>query len=310
MLPLDKLISFLNIEQTPCNKVFVLPTKTDDVSIFQKYIIESKFDFIGKKLIKLDEELLNKVKLFGNFDIMKSKEFPNSFLTSILKCIDEEFRYIAKSQIKDIIKEIRYKLMIDLVEKDYYHIFGYHKNRKMSRNRLEKCFMDEKFNFDEETEEGISCKNYIVDYFPIYLYVFDKDGKIYYYGTQREQRIATYPIVILYVENSNYYPVLKNNKGLYSYRQNNDVRTKLIDITETTEEENIPDEIIKEHDMEIEVEHMNEDIEVEKISEKVYSMEELKEIAKKHKVLLTYMNDGKRKKKTQEMLESELNKFL
>jgi len=143
MLQLDKLISFLNIEQIPCNKVFVLPLKTEEISIFQKYIIESKYDFLGKKLIKLDKELLEKVKLEGNFEIMKSKEYPNSFLTSILKCVDEEFRYIAKSQIKDIIKEIRYKLMIDLVEKDYYHIYGYHKNRKMSRNKLEKCFMDE-----------------------------------------------------------------------------------------------------------------------------------------------------------------------
>jgi len=118
--------------------------------------------------------------------------------------------------------------------------------------------------------------------------------------------MATYPIVILYVENGNYYPVLKNNKGLYSYRQNNDVRNKLIDITE-----DIHDEIVKEHDMEIEEEHMNsDDIEIEQINEKIYSMEELKEIAKKHKVLLTYMDNGKRKKKSQEMLETELKQFL
>ena len=212
MVSIEQLITALNVEQVPCSKVFPFVEEEIEkpISIFDKYIVSNKYDFVNTQMEK-----------FQDYWVLKKQHKTDTFLYSVLLAIDEDFRYIL--EVRQALKKIKYQMWLDLDEKNKYKELGYNFNRKMNRNILR-----EHFENNVDTDKEMQCFNYIVDYFPIQCFIIDGGDKkeIGNFGDKRRNC----PIILIKKDSNRYYPLLNEKNGIFNY-------THQVEVQEEVQEE-------------------------------------------------------------------------
>ncbi len=128
----------------------------------------------------------------------------NNLCAAILFVISDLFRILTLKEQQNYIKTLKYKMYIELSEKDLYHKFNYHKKR-LKKNDLETQLM----NYEILNVIG---QKYLMDYFNLNIILYDFESKsiapYLQYNSQKNNIIIGYrkttPI--------QFCPILNNSK--------------------------------------------------------------------------------------------------
>ena len=218
MSDFDNLINQLEPNQMSISSKYI-ENKKNEVkeenknAIYNKYIKNNNNDYVT----------LN--NLFPDLYYNKIKWNNNTFIYSILCIMDSTFEYMTNKIKVDIINAIKKKICYDLVERKYYHRFGYARKRKFKKEKLQKYLLDLKIDIDGEKYESV--RKYIVDYFNINIIVINTENDINTDIIYTERENIGYfkyrPTILLNFNNKKYYPIIKKdivNDDLYFKYEN------------------------------------------------------------------------------------------
>ena len=173
MISVENLSNYLSKEQIEIDNENIfsieLNFKTKE-SIFNKYLIENKFDFLNKNIFNIP----NKYNKYfnNNFYLLKDNDTSNTFIKSILYIIFPNYRHFNKKSKDKFTRDLFNQMANDLEEKKLYNFFNYNKNHKFNRSSLnEKLHQYE--NIDQDKLNYV--RQYIVDYFNLNIYIFDNE---------------------------------------------------------------------------------------------------------------------------------------
>ena len=144
MLSVESLQKYLsnndNNDEIDSSITFILPESinNDNRHIYDKYVLESKFSLLDKKIEKLSSEYLNFLNIDDDLIILKDNDTYNTFILSILNIIFPDFRYFDKKSKIKFIKDLLNQMAYDLQEKNLYSYFNYNKNHSFSRTEFAK----------------------------------------------------------------------------------------------------------------------------------------------------------------------------
>ena len=167
MFEVEKVNSFLNKNfegHVPERElVFRIPDsqKRGD-HIYDKYVLDSKFIFQGKNVIRVPE--WTKIK---NYRLLVDKLDKNTFTSAILNAVIPEFRYFSLKSRVQFIKDFYRQMAVDLEEKNLYKDLKYHAIRNKLRETLQGFF-----NADEEEV----MRKYLVDYLSLKVYIIEENN--------------------------------------------------------------------------------------------------------------------------------------
>lgn len=232
MISVNNLSNYLSKDQNSIeeNKIFNIEiSQSNKDSIFNKYLIENKYDFLNKKIFSIP----NKYDKFfnNNFSLLKDNDKSNTFIKSILYTIFPNFRHFDKKSKDKFSKDLFNQMANDLEEKKLYNFFNYNKNHKFNRSSL--CENLHQFeNIDNDKFNYI--KQYVVDYFNLNIYIFDNnDIKImkYYckYDTDNYKDLDKYNTTIFLIKEDNQYMsvINKNCNGIFTHSINDNIIDKI-----------------------------------------------------------------------------------
>lgn len=219
MSDFDNLINQLEPNQMSISSKYI-ENKKNEVkeenknTIYNKYIKNNKNN---------DYFVLNNT--FPDLYYNKIKWNNNTFIYSILCIMDSTFEYMTNKIKVDIINAIKKKICYDLVERKYYHRFGYARKRKFKKEKLQKYLLDLKIDIDGEKYESV--RKYIVDYFNINIILINTENDINTDIIYTERENIGYfkyrPTILLNLINKKYYPIIKKdivNDDLYFKYEN------------------------------------------------------------------------------------------
>lgn len=269
---------------------------------------------------------------FDNFSrmgvIVKMDDKDISFFTSVFSCISDVFRNLDQTSQINFIKKFLTSFHKDIMYESYQK-FGY---ATLKWNKKELMADVSNININKHV------MRYFADYVHVNIFIVDLElDAIIFLGDKFNQYMKN--VFIIHFDDSHFEPLVSDeyifshdsmlikyllenqyNIDMFNldYRANATVPTfELIteDLSrfEEDESDNNDEDIIvsknsyKESDNESVVSEISD---IETKIDSTLSMKELREIAKKHKVTITYLVDGKTRIKSKTMLANDINKSI
>ena len=228
MISIDNLSNYLSKEQNEIEEdnIFNIELNSSNKeSIFNKYLMENRYDFLNKKIYSIPDKY-NKY-LNNNFSLLKDNDKYNTFVKSILYIIFPNCRHFNKKSKDKFVKDLFNQMANDLEEKKLYNFFNYNKNHKFNRSSLSEKLHNYE-NIDKDSLFYI--KQYIIDYFNLNVYIFDNDNisVMKYcnkYDNDDYKDLDKYNTnIFLIKEDDLYVPVInKNCNGIFTYTITNNI---------------------------------------------------------------------------------------
>lgn len=286
MLTIEDIINFLGVSQKKVDYIY-------QTTFFKNNSVN---------ILSLPNEILELHDTFKEcYYICNNGNFYDTFLS----LIDPNFNS-SLNQL-ELIKDLRKKLWeeLDIAFKEY----GY--NRKRKFNKLQ--FQTELLKFDDKNINDQLIK-YLSDYFSVNIYIIDNISRninTYLATDDSEISCVFKPCIIIYLKDTNYYPITKkNNIGLFIYSKDR--------IVQDLYNRFVPGKMkplnnVKTNHTENKLEEEKENIEKDK--NKKYpttkmSIAELQELSKEYKIEIMKKKGDKVLNKTKKELYDEINIFL
>ena len=206
-ITIEDIINTLNIKQHDR----LISLKPDDKKVYKD---------VPKFMNTLDVDMKDR-----DFILDNSLSDGNDFITQLLRVIYPDIILLDNDKIREIIKEVRNRLSLDLEQRKLYSKFGYNRTKKFNK----KSVMNMLFNMNIKIDTDLNIMNYIATYFDINIIIYITDFKFetlsstnIFYSKLKNNKLNINTPFVEFVYTNKYYPIidLKTNEGIRKYSDN------------------------------------------------------------------------------------------
>ena len=146
---------------------------------------------------------LNKLTEDEWYLLKPQKKEHDKYYSSVCMILDDDYSVYKLRERGRIIKTLKTKMSVDLVENNLYRLYGYHHIRSFKKADLEDALIEDKINIDVT-------RRFLSDYFDINIYIINEESGT---GIIYRDISDTLSIVLIYHESMDTYSALLSNSG-------------------------------------------------------------------------------------------------